>query len=71
MLRSISFAMNNGDINKDGNDASQQDRFLFDIISHEKKIEYLTINDPLILWNNLRDIYIRILENHNPLKGLL
>ena len=23
MLRSISFAMNNGDINKDGNDASQ------------------------------------------------
>ena len=71
MLRSISFAMNSGDINKDGNNASQQDRFLFDIISMKKKIEYLTINDPLILLNNLRDIYIRIPENHNPLKGLL
>jgi hypothetical protein len=37
MLRSISFAMNNEDINKDGNDASQQDHFLFDIISMKKK----------------------------------
>ena len=63
--------MNNGDINKDGNNASQQDRFLFDIISMKNKIEYLTINDPLILLNNLRVIYIRIPENHNPLKGLL
>ena len=50
--------MNNGDINKYGNDASQRDCFLYHL--HEKKIEYLAINDPLILWNNLRDIYIRI-----------
>jgi hypothetical protein len=42
MLRSITFAMNNGDINKDGNDASQQDRFLFDIISMKKKKKNLS-----------------------------
>jgi hypothetical protein len=57
MLRSISFAMNNRDIIKDNNQASQQDCFLFSIISMKKQREYLTLNDPLILWNNFLDIY--------------
>jgi hypothetical protein len=37
MLRSISFAMNSGDIIKDDNQASQQDCFLFRHHLHEKK----------------------------------
>ena len=57
MLRSISFAMNNGYIIKYDNQASQQDCFLFGIISMKKQREYLTLNDPLILWNNFLDIY--------------
>jgi hypothetical protein len=55
-------AMNLGNTIKVDNEASQQDRakamiFLRHHLHEELKIEYLTVKDPLILWNNLRERY--------------
>ena len=55
-------AMNLGETIRDGNDKSQQDRakamiFIRHHIHEELKTKYLTIKDPLILWNNLRERY--------------
>jgi hypothetical protein len=54
--------MNLGDTIKDDNKASQQDRaktmiFLGHHLHEELKTEYLTVKDPLILWNNLNERY--------------
>jgi hypothetical protein len=55
-------AMNLGKTIRDGNVESQQDRaktmiFIRHHLHEELKTEYLTIKDPLILWNNLRERY--------------
>ena len=55
-------AMNLGKTIRDGNAESQQDcaKAMIFIPHHfheELKTEYLTIKDPLILWNNLRERY--------------
>ena len=55
-------AMNLGNTIKEGNVASQQDRakaliFIRHHIDASLKSEYLTIKDPLILWNNLKERY--------------
>jgi hypothetical protein len=52
-------AMNHGETIRDGNNESQQDSvktmiFIRHYLHEELKTEYLTIKDPLILWNNLR-----------------
>ena len=54
--------MNLGNIIKEGNDASLQDRvktliFLRHHIDEGLKGEYLTVKDPFILWNNLKERY--------------
>jgi hypothetical protein len=54
--------MNFGDTIKDDNKASKQDRaktmiFLGHHFHEELKTEYLTVKDPLILWNNLNEKY--------------
>ncbi|KAG2672077.1 hypothetical protein I3760_13G022300 [Carya illinoinensis] len=54
--------MNLGDTIKDGNQGSLQDRakamiFLRHHLHEELKTEYLTVKDPLILWNDLRKRY--------------
>ena len=54
--------MNLGDIIKDSNKASQQDHakamiFICHHLHEELKTEYLTIKDPQILWNNLKERY--------------
>ena len=51
-----------GETIKDGNNASNQDKaktmiFLRHHLHEGLKAEYLTINDPLVLWNNLKDRY--------------
>jgi hypothetical protein len=51
-----------GETLKDGNDESQQNRakamiFICHHLHDELKTKYLTIKDPLILWNNLRERY--------------
>jgi hypothetical protein len=55
-------AMNLGDTIKDGNQASPQNRtksmiFIRHHLHEELKTEYLTVKDPLILWNNLKERY--------------
>ena len=55
-------AMNLGDTIKDGNQASPQNRaktmiFIRHHLYEELKTEYLTVKDPLILWNNLKERY--------------
>jgi hypothetical protein len=55
-------AMNLEETIRDGNDESQQNRakamiFIRYHLHEELKTEYLTIKDPLILWNNLRERY--------------
>jgi hypothetical protein len=55
-------AMNLGKTIRDGNAESQQDRaklmiFIRHYLHEELKTKYLTIKDPLILWNNLRERY--------------
>ena len=55
-------AMNLGNTIKEGNVASQQDRakaliFIRHHIDASLKSEYLTVKDPLILWNNLKERY--------------
>jgi hypothetical protein len=62
MLRSTWEAMNLGDTIKDGNQASPQNRakamiFIRHHLHEELKTEYLTVKDPLILWNNLKERY--------------
>ncbi|XP_019248978.1 PREDICTED: uncharacterized protein LOC109228278 [Nicotiana attenuata] len=47
---------------KDKNQASNQDRakamiFLHHYLDEGQKMEYLTVKDPVILWNNLKDRY--------------
>ncbi|KAK4388339.1 hypothetical protein Sango_2440500 [Sesamum angolense] len=47
---------------KEGNEASNQDKakamiFLRHHLHEGLKIEYLTIKDPLVLWNNLKEMY--------------
>ena len=51
-----------GETIKDGNNASNQDKekamiFLRHLLHEGLKAEYLTINDPLVLWNNLKERY--------------
>ena len=53
-------AMNLGNTIKEGNIASQQDRaksliFIRHHIDEGLKSEYLTVNDPLILWKSLKE----------------
>jgi len=55
-------AMNLGDTIKEENQASPQDLakamiFLRHHLHEELKTEYLTVKDPLILWNNLKERY--------------
>ena len=55
-------AMNLGDTIKDGNQASPQNRakamiFIHHHLLEELKTKYLTVKDPLILWNNLKERY--------------
>jgi hypothetical protein len=55
-------AMNLGDIIKDGNQASPLNHaktmiFIRHHFHEELKTEYLTVKDPLILWNNLKERY--------------
>ncbi|XP_059639825.1 uncharacterized protein LOC132282235 [Cornus florida] len=55
-------AMNLGKTIKEENNASLQDRakimiFLRHHLHEELKIEYLTVNDPLTLWKNLKERY--------------
>ncbi|XP_019251193.1 PREDICTED: uncharacterized protein LOC109230119 [Nicotiana attenuata] len=55
-------AMGLADTIKDKNQASNQDRsnamiFLRHHLDEGLKMEYLTIKDPVILWNNLKDRY--------------
>ena len=55
-------AMNLGNIIKEGNQASLQDRsksliFLWHHLHEDLKNEYLTVKDPLILWNELKGAY--------------
>ena len=55
-------AMNLGETIKEGNQASLQERakamiFLRHHLHEELKTEYLTVKDPYILWNNLRERY--------------
>jgi len=55
-------SMNLGDTIKEENQASPQDRakamiFLRHHLHEELKTEYLTVKDPLILWNNLKERY--------------
>ena len=55
-------AMNLGNTIKKGNDAFLQDRartliFLRHHIDKGLKGEYLTVKDPFIIWNNLRERY--------------
>jgi hypothetical protein len=54
--------MNLGKTIKYGNTESLQDRakamiFICHHLHEELKTEYLTVKDPLILWNNLRERY--------------
>ena len=54
--------MNLGETIRNGKEDSQQDRtkamiFIRHHLHEELKTEYLTIKDPLILWNNLRERY--------------
>jgi hypothetical protein len=54
--------MNLGDTIKDGNQASPQNHakamiFIRHHLHEELKTEYLTVKDPLILWNNLKERY--------------
>ncbi|XP_028096072.1 uncharacterized protein LOC114295986 [Camellia sinensis] len=54
--------MNLGDTIKDENEASLQDHaramiFIHHHLPEEQKTEYLTIKDPLVLWNNLKEMY--------------
>ena len=51
-----------GETIKDGNNASNQDKakamiFLRHHLHEGLKVEYLTIKDPLVLWNNLKERY--------------
>ena len=51
-----------GETIKDGNNASNQDKakamiFLRHHLHEGLKAEYLTIKDPLVLWNNLKERY--------------
>ena len=51
-----------GETIKDGNNASNQDKakamiFLLHHLHEGLKAEYLTIKDPLVLWNNLKERY--------------
>jgi hypothetical protein len=55
-------AMNLEETIRDDNDEYQQDRvkamiFIRHHLHEELKTEYLTIKDPLLLWNNLRERY--------------
>ena len=55
-------AMNLGNTIKEGNDTSLQDRnrtliFICHHIDEGLKGEYLTVKDPFIIWNNLRERY--------------
>ncbi|XP_059281024.1 uncharacterized protein LOC132034658 [Lycium ferocissimum] len=55
-------AMGLADTIKDKNEASNQDRakamiFLRHHLDEDLKMEYLTVKDPLTLWNNLKDRY--------------
>ena len=55
-------AMNLGNTIKEENDASLQDRakaliFLRHHFDEGLKGEYLTVKDPFIIWNNLRERY--------------
>jgi hypothetical protein len=55
-------ALNLGKTIKDGNAESLQDRvkamiFIRYHLHEELKTEYLTVKNPLILWNNLRERY--------------
>ena len=55
-------AMNLGEMIKEGNEASQQDRakamiFLRRHLHEGLKSEYLTVSNPLILWLNLKERY--------------
>ena len=55
-------AMNLGETIKENNTASQQDRakamiFIRRHIHEGLKSEYLTVTDPLVLWQNLKDSY--------------
>ena len=51
-----------GETIKDGNNASNQDKakamiFLWHHLHEGLKDEYLAIKDPLVLWNNLKEMY--------------
>ena len=51
-----------GETIKDGNNASNQNKakamiFLRHLLHEGLKAEYLTIKDPLVLWNNLKERY--------------
>jgi hypothetical protein len=55
-------AMNLGDTIKDSNQVSPQNRakamiFICHHLHEELKTEHLTVKDPLILWNNLKERY--------------
>ena len=55
-------AMNLGDAIKDGNQATPQNHaeamiFIRHHLHEELKTEYLTVKDPLVLWNNLKERY--------------
>ncbi|PON54780.1 hypothetical protein PanWU01x14_192860 [Parasponia andersonii] len=55
-------AMNLGNIIKEGNYASTHDRakamiFLWHHLHEGLKIEYVTIKDPSVLWQNLKERY--------------
>ena len=55
-------AMNLGNTIKEGNQASLQDHsksliFLWHHLHEDLKNEYLTVKDPLILWNELKGAY--------------
>jgi hypothetical protein len=57
-----SYTMGLGDTIKDGNEASSQNKanamiFLCHHLHEELKFKFLTIKDPLILWQNLKERY--------------
>ncbi|XP_019255201.1 PREDICTED: uncharacterized protein LOC109233794 [Nicotiana attenuata] len=66
-------AMVLADTIKDKNHASNQDRakamiFLRHHLDEGLKMEYLTIKDPVTLWNNLKDRYDHLKMNISQLK---
>ena len=55
-------AMGLGDTIKDGNQESNKDKakamiFLRHHLGERLKTEYLTVKDPLVLWNNIKERY--------------